>query len=304
MQRRARFDPLLEVRIIDKRVLRYDRPAMTGDDRPDHVRGASGLAFVGGRLVVVQDDASFIAVVSRDGVSSIPLARGPRGRRRFEVALGNKLDKLDLESCIAIGDELWAFGSGSLPIREQIVRVLQGVARASKPAAFYARLREEAGGALNLEGVALVGSELWLFHRGNTGPTDRGPCVLRVELADLRDWLDGRDHLPALTGVDPYDLGTIDGHRLGFTDAYGAGDRVFYLASAEASADAIEDGPIAGSQLGVITATEVRAASLGAIKAEGIALDPVRPGRAWIVTDPDDPEQPATLLEVELVGPW
>jgi len=30
----------------------------------------------------------------------------------------------------------------------------------------------------------------------------------------------------------------------------------------------------------------------------------VRPGRAWIVVDPDDPEQPATLLEVELVGPW
>ena len=127
--RRAKVDPALEVRVLGSRALRYDQPSDPRDDRPDHVRAASGLAIYGGRLVVVQDDASFLAVVASDGVSAIKLPRGLDGRRRFEVAIGNKLDKLDLESCIAIDDELWAFGSGSLPIREKICRVQHATPR-------------------------------------------------------------------------------------------------------------------------------------------------------------------------------
>ena len=106
-----------------------------------------------------------------------------------------------------------------------------------------------------------------------------------------------------------YDLGSIAGHPLGFTDACAARGRVFDLASAEAAVDAIGDGRVLGSQLGVITPHGVRAAPLCsaeglALKAEGLAFDPARAGHAWIVLDPDAPEQPATLLEVELTGSW
>lgn len=307
--RRVQVDEALAVNVIASRALRYDRPAEPGDDRPDHVRAASGLAVHGGRLVVVQDDASFFAVVTADGVSAIKLPRGLDGRRRFEVALGNKLDKLDLESCVAIGDELWAFGSGSLPIRDKICRVQHSQPRVLDAAPFYARLREALGSGINLEGVARVGDELWLFHRGNTGGSDLGPAILRVSLEAMRAWLDARAQLPTIDAIEGYDLGEIAGQRLGFTDAVAHAGRVLYLATAEATANAIDDGAVLGSQLGVISHDAVRAAPLvgpdgGPIKAEGLALDPERPGRGWVVLDPDDPDEPATLLDIELVGPW
>lgn len=273
------------------------------------MRAASGLALHGGRLVVAQDDASFLAVVASDGVAAIALPRGVDGRRRFEVAIGNKLDKLDLESCVAVDDELWAFGSGSLPMREKICRVQHGPPRVLEASPFYRRLREALGCALNIEGAARVGDQLWLFHRGNTGAADVGPAVLRVDLSALRAWLDARGPVPAIADVEVFDLGAIEGAPLGFTDAVAYAGAVLYLASAEATDNAIDDGRVLGSQLGVITAEAVRATPLAgergeAVKAEGLALDPARPGYAWVALDPDDPEPPATLLEIELVGPW
>jgi hypothetical protein len=307
--REAQLDPALSVFVHAARALRYDRPAAAVDDRPDHVRAASGLAVHNGRLVVIQDDVSFLAVVASDGVSAIKLPRGLDGRRRFEVAIGNKLDKLDLESCVAIDDELWAFGSGSLPIRDKICRVQHSTPRVVDAAPFYNRLREALGSSINLEGVARLGNQLWLFHRGNTGTTDVGPAILKVSLDGMRAWLDGRAALPLVDAIEGFDLGAIAGHRLGFTDAVSHAGQVLYLATAEAATNAVDDGAVLGSQLGVISRDTVRAAPLVGfdgkpVKAEGLALDPARPGRGWVALDPDDPEKPATLLEIELVGPW
>ncbi len=303
------LDPALSVLVHAARELRYDRPAAAVDDRPDHVRAASGLAMHNGRLVVIQDDVSFLAVVAADGVSAVKLPRGLDGRRRFEVAIGNKLDKLDLESCVAIGDELWAFGSGSLPIRDKICRVQHSTPRVLDAAPFYNRLRDALGSSINLEGVARLGNELWLFHRGNTGPTDVGPAILKVPLDAMRAWLDARAALPVVSAIEGFDLGAIAGQRLGFTDAVAHAGQVLYLATAEAAANAVDDGAILGSQLGVITRDSVRAAPVVGldgkpVKAEGLALDPARAGWGWVALDPDDPEKPATLLEIELVGPW
>lgn len=310
MARRAQLDPSLAVRIVGARELRYATPADAHEDRPAHVRAASGLAMHQGRLVVVQDDAQFLAVIADQEVAAVKLPRGRDGRRRFEVALGNKLDKLDLESCVVIDDELWAFGSGSRPEREQVCIVDGGTARVRDAGPLYRMLRDAIGSELNLEGCARVGDELWLFHRGNTGPADVGPAVARLRLAEVRPWLTSVGRVPEHVIVELYDLGAIDGQRLGFTDAVAHDGRVFYLAAAEASADAVADGPVLGSQLGVIDA-EVRAAVLVGpggepVKAEGLAFDGAHPDglRAWIALDPDDPELPSTLLAADLVGPW
>ncbi|HEY4181243.1 MAG TPA: hypothetical protein VGM90_30570 [Kofleriaceae bacterium] len=293
---------------MSTRALRYDTPSDPRDDRPAYVRAASGIAIQHGRLVIAQDDTLFFGVVSREGVSAMRLPRGLEGRRRFEVALGNKLDKVDLESCIVVDDELWAFGSGSLPMRDKICRVSEGVARMLDCAPLYARCREALDGCLNIEGAANVAGELWLFHRGNTGEHDPGPAVIRYSMEAFRAYL-AASPLPAILGVEEYTLGTIDGVRLGFTDAVAIGDRVLYLAAAEASANAVDDGRAAGSQLGVIDPDgRVRSAPITLdgkpIKAEGLALDPLAPTRGWVVIDPDDTEQPATLIDIELVGPW
>lgn len=309
MTRLAMIDPALSARVVASRALRYDTTAHPDEDRPPHVRAASGLAVYGGRLVVVQDDTLFFGVIAPDGVSAIQLPRGVAGRRRFEVALGNKLDKADLEAAVVVDDELWAFGSGSLPMRDKLCRISGGVARVLDVAPLFARCREALSGCLNIEGAARLGDELWLFHRGNTGPADPGPAALRFSTRALQAWLDADAALPPLIDVAAFDLGSIDGVRLGFSDAVGAGDRIYYLATAEASANAIDDGRALGSHLGVITDTDVRATPLVTadgvpVKAEGLALDPTRPSYAWVVLDPDSSEQPATLLDVELSGPW
>jgi hypothetical protein len=313
MMRTAQLDPRLGLRIVASRTLTYDTTAEPHDDRPAHVRAGSGLALHAGRLVVIQDDASFFGIVTPDGVSAQKLPRGLDGRRRFEVAIGNKLDKLDLESCVAIDDELWAFGSGSLPIRDKLCRVSAGISRVIDAGPLYARFREALNGVLNLEGAARVVTgeldELWLFHRGNCGSTDPGPAVIRVRTAALRAWVAATAPMPAIVALDGYALGGPPSGSFGFTDAVAIGDQVLYLACAEASPNAVDDGAILGSQLGVIHASGVRCAPLSAvdgspIKAEGIAFDPQRPDHLWVVADPDDTEQPAILFDVELTGPW
>lgn len=304
---RVQLDPALSVRVVGVRDLRYTDPAGAEEDRPAHVRAASGLAFSGGRLVVVQDDAAFVGTVANTEVSSIALPRGVGGRRRFEAGLGNKQDKLDLEACVAVDDEIWAIGSGSSDMRERIA-VIGYTTKIVDASALYRKIRDELGHAINLEGIAHAGEQVWLFHRGNTGATDRGPAVIKLDLAMFRSWLAGLGPTPAIVDSIPYDLGTIDGQPLGFTDAVAVGPRVYFLAAAEASANAIDDGPVLGSRLGVIAKDGVRMAPLAhdhaPLKAEGLAFDPANPQRAWIAIDPDDVEQPARLYEVELTGPW
>jgi hypothetical protein len=341
----AKIDPALGVRVLSTRELRYSDTARLGDDRPAHVRAASGLAFANGRLAVIQDDCAFIAMVAGQEVASMMLPRGAGGRRRFEVGLGNKMEKLDLESVVAIGDDLFAFGSGSSPPREKVVHVGYGT-KVLDARPLFSRLREEVGGAVNIEGVALVAGknkgaptrltpvppeaglsgaltlwpdvtdesnhELWLFHRGNTGPKDRGPQIIRYGKTPLLRWLLGNGPVPDALATGLCDLGSIDGVRIGFTDAVGAGERVYYIAAAEDSPNAIDDGKVLGAQIGVIesgrTGRQIRAANLVVdgvpVKAEGLAFDPTDPRHAWLAIDSDDVEVPSRLVEVELTGPW
>lgn len=334
---RAQVDPALSVRVLGTRELRYSVQARLGDDRPLHVRAASGLAFTQGRLAVIQDDVAFIATVAAGEVAAITLPRGADGRRRFEVEIGNKHEKLDLEACVSIGEDLFAFGSGSTPMRERVVHVGYAT-RVLDAAPLYRHLRDEIGGAINIEGVALVctdsdvdepqdaghsgalqlwpgvddpvdgARELWLFHRGNTGPDDRGPTIVRFARVPLVRWLLGNGPMPQPLGSTRVDLGSVDGVRLGFTDAVAIGDRVFYIAAAEDSPNAVDDGRVLGSQIGVIRGDVVRATPLTAggapLKAEGLAFQPGETRRAFVAIDPDDIATPAQLYEVELVGDW
>ena len=292
----------LTVRILSSRPLVYTDRVDADEDRPPHVRAASAIAARGDELFVVQDDAGFIARVCGDSVTSIALPRGRDGRRRFEAAIGNKLEKLDLESCVIIDDELWAFGSGTIPIREHVVRMpFDGTPRITHEAALYAALRDAVGGAINIEGVALVGDELWFFHRGNTSAHDR-PAIVRVDRHRARRGA-RCDRSWKVCAIDRFDLGRASGTSIGFTDACSFGDhRIVFIAAAEASANAIDDGAVLASVIGVLDRGEIRTAPLDleGKKPEGIAMRDAN--HAWITVDPDDPDMPTTLHEVAVYG--
>ena len=115
---------------------------------------------------------------------------------------------------------------------------------------------------------------------------------------------------PDLTTVTRYDLGTIDGVPLTFTDAAARGSDLLFLAAAEASPDAVRDGALFGVVLGIIqpdgearwTRLLDRDGTPLLAKAEGLLLDRAVQGRAFAVVDADDPERATQLISIELRG--
>jgi hypothetical protein len=138
-------------------------------------------------------------------------------------------------------------------------------------------------------------------------------ATCEVEWAALRAYLEGAGAHPAPgpENVIQYALGEIDGCRLTFTDAAVFGDVLIYTATAEASPNAVDDGPVAGSAVGIIgadgearwTVLENAAGAGFDAKVEGLARGP-RPGTLYVVVDRDDPHLASQLCEVDLVGDW
>jgi hypothetical protein len=305
----AEQDARLSARIVACKPLIYSDAAAPELDRPPHVRAASGIARVGDALYVVQDDAAFIAVMRGGRIDHVTLPPGPNGRRRFEKALGNKLDKLDLEACVEVEGRLVAIGSGSLPVRERFAIVERGAVTIFDGAPLYARLRREFGVSLNLEGACVIGGTLRLFQRGNGDARgDAMNATIDLSLTAFARWIDHDSNEPAIHEIVRYDLGREDGVAYGFTDATIFRDRVLFAAGAEDSPDAIEDGDVLGARVGVMDERGARWASVidldGAAsrrKIEGIVS---ADDRILAVVDADDPDRPAELCEIALEGPW
>ena len=338
----ARVAPELGARVVARRALRYARGADASLDRPLHVRAGSALARLeGGLLAVVQDDASFVALVDprlEGEVFDLPLP-AEDGVRQFDDARGNKHAKLDLEACIVAEGTLVAFGSGSSEVRERVVLMTATwAARTPGPAAtrtsivhaseLYAHLRAErafSGSELNIEGAVVRGGDVLFFQRGNGAPSgDRLPvnATARIDRAALLAHLRGEGPCPlpcpALRDVVAWELPDLAAHgapgRLSFTDgALSPRGGVAFLACAEDSPDATKDGPVSAVAIGRLD-DRAREAALAPIldergaplldKAEGLAFDDKDETRAWVVVDKDDPKVPSELLELRLGEGW
>ena len=313
--------------------MRYAAGADPVYDRPEHVRAASGLAWVRERLAVIQDDASFVALVDpATGLAdAFALPAGAGGARQFDDTRGNKAAKLDLEALALLpaseGVLLAAFGSGSMAPRETVVLMSFAAGRdvsiALRGASeLYARLREAAdfaGSEMNVEGAVQIGDTLTLFGRGNgavRGKIRPVNASCEVPLRELMGYLQrSMATAPPTPGrVRQYDLGELDGVSLGFTDVALARDgAILYSAAAEASPDATRDGDVRGSAVGIIdlegdTGRWARLSDEDGRpftgKVEGLTLDHRRPGHLLAVIDSDDHRMPSELIEVHLLGPW
>jgi hypothetical protein len=218
-----------------------------------------------------------------------------------------KARKPDFEAAVAAGDDgVYLLGSGSTAARQRVMHL--DLRRRSTSIAECAALYDAIRGALglatpNVEGAAIEGERLLLLHRGVGGEPSACLTLAAAALAGAP---------PLVAAVERLVLGALDGIPLGATDlAVGPGGRRFFVAAAEDTLDAVADGAIAGSVLGVFgAARHVRSAVIrdadGAPlrhKVEGLALDDDGRG-AWLLSDADDSNRPSELCRVELVGPW
>jgi hypothetical protein len=280
----ATCDPTLAARLSGDGVpLRYAAGADDALDRPAHVRAGSGLARVGARLAVVQDDAAFVALADpATGLAdAVTLPADDDGRRRFEEARGNKDRKYDLEACLSLPPEpdgdvrLLAFGSGSRPRRERVLVVTfpggapdPVLARVELRDAgpLYAALRAHPAFAdreLNVEGAVPLGARVRLFGRGNGAATGAGggaderptSATCEVDAGALLAFLLADGAPPGLHDGRRYLLGEVEGAPLAFTDAAVLPDgTLLYAAAAERSPNAYDDGEVTGSALGLLDA--------------------------------------------------
>ncbi len=296
--------------------LLYREGGSHADDHPAFVRAASAVVHWQHKRVIVQDDVNALAfgafgheVFPPEGLEPLLLPRGAGGRRRHEDALGNKRLKLDLEAAVVLPDgRLLVLGSGSLRARERFVVVTpDGNSEVRDARELYAELRSQpafAGSELNLEGALVRHDTLELFQRGNgAAKGELGPinAVGTLPLDSFLSWLDHGGPVPELERIVQVDLGQVGGVRLSFTDATLANDgSVAFLACAEDSRNAIEDGQVLGSRFGIFDQQRVRLVSIvdsfGApcvLKLEGLHAHAQDAACFDIVADMDHPEQPA-----------
>ncbi len=313
-------------RVLSRRALLFSDGGDTRADRTPHVRAASGLAWqhlTPPRLVLAQDDTSHLAVLDREGsvARALSLPHQIEGRKIFESRLGNKHHKLDLESCASLPDRcagpggVLVVGSGSLAARERMVLVTGERVELFALPALYAALRATrgfAGSELNVEGAAVLGDALVLANRGNGAATEGCEpidALITLKLDALMAHLRGGP-VPELGAPRALALGTLDGVRLTVTDLCATpGGSLFFLAAAEASPNAIDDGEVVATALGRIDEGGVRIAPLGGEddaplrdKVEGLVwADPDGAGdEVLVVVDRDDPDQPSELLRVRV----
>lgn len=300
----------------------YDPAGASAElDRTAHVRAASGLAWMktsaGPRLVVAEDDTSHLAILDPRGAveRSVALAHVVDGRRIFETRLGNKKAKLDLEACASLPDGgVLVVGSGSLPIRERMVLVTEHQAVLVHVPLFYEALRARsdfAGSELNVEGAAVMGAHLVLANRGNGAPNAHGAPLDSIAMFSCEAVL---AHLaggpvPPFVAVAPCDLGLLEGVRLTFTDLTVRAGTLYFLASAEASPNVIDDGAVVGAALGRMRSGKLSLARL--LDEKGLPLKDKVEGLAWgdpegqgdvalAVVDADDPDAASACLRIRV----
>lgn len=248
------------------------------------ISAASGIAYSEGLIRLVSDNSNYLYEYR---VAGEQLARHllKDGQQTEQVA---KAQKMDLEALVDRGDALYMFGSGSTPIRERgfVLSKGDGLVDTLHLNKLYDAMRTTAGiGAddFNIEGAAVHGDD-WLFLNRGNGPGGRN-VLFTVQGASLTN-----DFRLSFTA---FDLPTIKGLPVGFSDATVVDDTLYFIATAEAGNSTYHDGQVGGTLFGTIDlesrtigSTEVISRSQ---KFEGITLYQTETGRmSFLLCEDDD----------------
>lgn len=288
---------------------------------------ASGIEIIGEVAYVIGDDSPFLYQLSASSLAAgekVPLFE----TAHFSTGRIPKDVKLDLECLTALTTPmgevgLLVLGSGATAAREQGFWVplpgTTGAAASVYPLALgglYGALRPllPADIILNLEAVAATATELLLFQRTVGAAT--GNLVFRLPLVATLDYLHHRT--PQLPPVHRQfaELPAIAGKPAGFSGASWFADELFITASVEDTQDAVLDGVVLGSFVGILQLTKESERPLPVAlaqlklpngkpyrgKVESVAARRrTGPGRYELLLVTDDDAGGSTAVAVELV---
>jgi hypothetical protein len=304
--------------MIRTRVLRELAVASASSPgRSNKLSAASGLVRAGAFLYVAADDENHIGVFPAQGEADGWLVRVFDG----ELPLPHKLrkaSKRDPEALTRLpafagfpSGALLAWGSGSRSSRRSGALLaldaegaLVGAAASIDLGPLYEAL-ESRFPELNIEGAVVSGADIVLLQRGSRkGPEN---ACIRLPLGDLFSPSGRELRAPdreALT-VQTVELGVVAGVALAFTDAAALPDgRIVFTAVAENAKDSYEDGPCAGSAIGLIDVggtVEWMRLLEGGPKVEGVHAEVHGDAiHLLMVTDADDASVPAQLLAAQV----
>ncbi|MDB5233812.1 MAG: hypothetical protein JWR44_805 [Hymenobacter sp.] len=279
---------------------------------------ASGVEILGGKAYIIGDDSPFLHRLDAATLSPLDAVR------LFATEAGGparlpKSEKPDLESMAALRwpdgrAGLLLLGSGSRPNRARGWFVPTEGAAAPELldlAPLYAALQPHLppGVVLNLEAAATSATELLLFQR-TVGRADAA-LLFRLPLAGTLAFLLGDGPAPQ---VHPllFRLPEIGGRPAGFSGATFVDELLFVTASVEDTDDAVLDGAVLGSfiglvnldtQTGIFARLEWADGRAYAGKVEGLAVRRVLENGRWellLVTDDDAGGSTAVVTEVAL----
>ena len=245
MERRvAKAEDLPPLQLRRLRSLDLEEPSSPGG--ACHVAAASGVVRRAEYVYVIADDELDLAVFDASSDDPGQLVPALSGELPTEHSARSKA-KPDLEALTSLPPfeghphgALLGLGSGSTPDRDRGFAwalgadgSLDGEPIELDLAPLYSLLRERLD-ALNVEGAAVMGDELWLLQRGNS---EHGAnVVVALSCAEVIESLSRDRTLAAdeLRRVLAFDLGELHDTALTFSDASALGNGLLvFTASAE-----------------------------------------------------------------------
>jgi hypothetical protein len=297
--------------MLKLRKIRDLRLAGTSPSRPDYVYSASGLVEAQHKYFIIADDELHLAIFPKNRVDAGRWLRLLPGELADDYKQRKK-QKPDLEAITVLSPNRFAPGGALLVVpslsRSNRIRgalVLLNEDHVAEPIPIdFCNIHKELSTRikqLNIEGLVVTKQTVRLFHRGSH--ENSKSAVIDIDTSQfIRDLHD--THSPtanAILNIRQYDLGKLNGLDLAFTDASMLPDgRILFLAAAENSRNAYDDGSTAGSAVGLLN-KEAEVVQMehfeGLLKLEGISA--TKTGEQLnlsLVADSDDEHVPAALF--------
>lgn len=211
------------------------------------IGSASGLFYNGSSLFLISDNSHVLYEYQMDNkkLEKITLAA-----KDYTGPLENipKPDKADYEAIAAKDDDVYLFGSGSTDNRNTLLHINTKTKEVSIPTDvtdLYLTMQsfgEIDAENFNIEAAVNDGTTWYLFQRGNGPKGKNGIFTLDGDIKELFFQII----------YNPIKLPKISGASSSFTDAVKIGNKLYFIAAAEASNSTYKDGEVAGSLIGRI----------------------------------------------------